>query len=109
VNKVILVVLMMAGTYIPRLIPFLLPRRTPEDPSGTGGYGVRLLKKILASVPYAALGALILPGAVDAVPGEPLISVVGVMVAGFIAFFLGNPGLAAARAAGPVFVGLSLF
>ena len=107
-NKVLLVLLMMAGTYIPRLMPFLLPRRSPDDPAVSGGSGLKLLKKILASVPYAALGALILPGAVDAVPGEPLISIVGVMVAGLIAFFLGNPGLAAAMAAAAVYLGLTL-
>jgi len=109
VNKIILVLLMMAGTYLPRLIPFLLPRRESSGPAVSGGAGFRLLKRTLASVPYAALGALIIPGTVSAVPGEPMISVAGVIVAGCSAFFLGNPGLAAAMAAAAVYLGLSLF
>lgn len=108
-NKTLLVVLMMAGTYLPRLIPFLLPRRDSAVQADSGNAGFKLLKRTLASVPYAALGALIIPGTVSAVPGEPMISVVGVIVAGCSAFFLGNPGLAAAMAAAAVYLGLSLF
>ncbi len=108
-NKILLVVLMMAGTYIPRLIPFLLPRREASEGTAAEGNGLRFMKRTLSSVPYAALGALIIPGSVSAVPGEPLISFLGVLVAGVSAFFLGNPGLAAAMAAAAVYLGLGLF
>ena len=52
---------MFAVTYSVRLIPFLL-----RDPSRLPA----LLKRVLAVVPAAALGALVVPDAFYAVPGE---------------------------------------
>ena len=64
---------MFAVTYLPRLIPFLLGRRL-ELPSW--------LRKWLELYPYAALGALIFPGILTAVPGRPWLAVgAGVLAA----------------------------
>jgi branched-subunit amino acid transport protein len=48
------------------------------------------LKMFLSFIPYAALGALILPGSINAISGEPLVSVLGIIFAAVIAWFNSN-------------------
>ncbi|MCX6091074.1 MAG: AzlD domain-containing protein [Candidatus Atribacteria bacterium] len=71
-NAILLILGMMVVTYIPRYLPFLAfsRRQTP-----------RLVKRFLRCIPYAALGALILPGAVTAIPSYPLVAMVGIAAA----------------------------
>ncbi len=52
---------MFLVTYVPRALPFLLGRELPFP---------RWLRRWLRLFPYAALGALILPGILDAAPGR---------------------------------------
>lgn len=56
-------------TYGPRLIPFLA--LTGRDlPSG--------IRAFLSAIPVAALGALIIPGVLDATPGHPFAALAGI-------------------------------
>ena len=74
----ILIFLMLALTYIPRVAPFYLMDTESIPP---------ILKRFLSFIPYAALGALIMPGSIDAVSGRPGISLFAVFVAGIVAWF----------------------
>jgi len=85
-NKVLLIVLMMAVTYIPRLLPFLA-MQGKKPPSAHSPAG-----RFLSFIPYAALGALILPGGLTAVPGEPLAAVAGLVSAAAVSFLFRSVG-----------------
>lgn len=76
-----LVILMMIVTYIPRMLPmyFIDVEKIPDE-----------LKRFLSFIPYAALGALILPGSVNAINGRPEVSVIGIATAAVIAWFNSN-------------------
>lgn len=50
----------------------------------------RRLKRFLSCIPFAALGALIIPGGLDAIPGELLLSGLGLVDALLSAFFFRN-------------------
>ena len=60
---------MAAVTYIPRLIPFFLvgSSKLPQR-----------LDAFLKCIPVAAIGALIIPGVFDAVPGQPVAALCGI-------------------------------
>jgi branched-subunit amino acid transport protein len=77
-NYYILAALMMLVTYIPRLLPFIFinTKRMPEK-----------LSQFLSFVPYAALGALILPGGLNAIEAHPLLSVAGLGMAAVFSWF----------------------
>jgi uncharacterized membrane protein len=62
-DNIFLLILGMAGvTYIPRLIPFFL----------IGGNTLPArVDAFLKCIPIAAIGALIIPGVFNAIPGEP--------------------------------------
>lgn len=68
----IIIIGMMVVTYIPRVMPFytLHGKALPKQ-----------LKRFLEYVPYAALGALIIPGALDSIPNHPLAIIIGLFVA----------------------------
>jgi len=68
-------------TYIPRLIPFLLisDRELPIK-----------LKKFLDYVPLTALGALIIPGAIQSIPERPEVSAIGIGFAILYSYFRGG-------------------
>ncbi len=72
---------MMAVTYIPRLIPLVTLADRPLPP---------FLKRFLQFIPYTALGALIIPGVVDATPGKPLAALAGLGTAAFCAWLKGG-------------------
>lgn len=63
---------MMAVTFIPRFLPFVMMTDKPLP---------RKVKKFLEYVPYAALGALIIPGAINAIPEAPLAVMAGMAFA----------------------------
>lgn len=72
---------LMVVTYIPRLLPFLMIS------------GKTLPKKVtsfLEYVPYAALGALIIPGALSTIPDHPLATGVGLCFAFIYSYFKGG-------------------
>ena len=77
----IIIVSMAAVTYIPRLVPMYL-----IDIEKIPGR----VKLFLSFIPYAALGALILPGSISAVNGKPLVSALGIASAILIAWFNSN-------------------
>jgi len=72
---------MMFVTYLPRLIPmyFIKVEKIPA-----------MLKRFLSFIPYAALGALILPGSISAISGKPEVSAVAIAAAAVIAWFNSN-------------------
>lgn len=72
---------MTVVTYLPRLLPMYLfsVDKIPGD-----------LKRFLSFIPYAALGALILPGSIGAVNGRPEVSALGIAAAAVIAWFNSN-------------------
>jgi branched-subunit amino acid transport protein len=69
---------MMAATYIPRLVPFFLVSK-----SSNSGWVSRFLKFI----PYTALGALIVPGVVEAIPEMPFAGIAGIIFALLFSWF----------------------
>ena len=56
---------MFLVTYVPRLVPFLFAGQLDLP---------RWVRKWLKFFPYAALGALIFPGILTAVPGRPALA-----------------------------------
>lgn len=88
---------MLLATYLPRLIPFLIlsDRPLPE-----------YWRKFLKFIPFTALGALIFPGSVQAVAGEPVVALLGIVAAGICAWFNGGIILSVVVAVGVVGLGL---
>jgi len=81
-SKVMLLIIGMAiVTYIPRVIPFLTISNK-ELPNK--------LKLFLEFVPYTALGALLMPGVITAIPNQPLISLAGLSFACFYSWKKGG-------------------
>ena len=77
VTKLILVVAGMAlVTYIPRAIPAILADRMRFSPK---------MEKFLKLIPYTAMTAMIFPGVFTADATNPLIGIVGGLVATFLA------------------------
>jgi branched-subunit amino acid transport protein len=76
-----IIVGMMVVTYVPRLLPFYML---------TGKKLPKKVKLFLEFVPYTALGALIIPGALTAVPEAPIASVLGLVFAGIFSYFKNN-------------------
>ncbi len=72
---------MFAVTYLPRLLPFLFSRQL-ELP--------HWIQKWLKYFPYAALGALIFPGILTAVPESPWLSASAGLLTAVCALFLKN-------------------
>ena len=77
----ILIFGMFAVTYFPRMIPFVFLSDRPLPP---------FLRRFLLFIPFTALGALIMPGAFQATPGQPLAALGGVLAAGICAWFGGG-------------------
>jgi branched-subunit amino acid transport protein len=91
--------LLLAGmflvTYIPRLVPFLFARRLALP---------RWVQKWLKFFPYAALGALIFPGILGAVPGKPALAAGAGLLAAICALFIRNITVIVALAIAAVLV-----
>jgi branched-subunit amino acid transport protein len=80
-----MIVALLAGmflvTYIPRLLPFLFAGQLSLPP---------WVQKWLKFFPYAALGALIFPGILNAVPGKPALAAGAGILAAICAIFIRN-------------------
>ena len=72
---------MFLVTFVPRLIPFVFARQLDLPP---------WIKKWLKFFPYAALGALIFPGILEAVPGKPGLAAGAGILAAVCALFIRN-------------------
>jgi branched-subunit amino acid transport protein len=92
------VLVMTAVTYIPRLVPMMFFRSDMIDPR---------IKRFLSYIPYAALGALILPGGINAVSGMPFVSITGILIAVVTAWFNRNIIITVAAAVASVYVMLA--
>jgi branched-subunit amino acid transport protein len=73
---------MMAVTWVPRFVPLMLSRDLPMP---------RWIRRWLSSFPYAALGALIFPGILGAIPDAPLVAVGAGVVALAVALKAKSP------------------
>ena len=73
----VLVLLMAAVTFIPRLIPLVFMRidNIPKK-----------LRIFLSYIPYAVLGALIIPGGIGGIPNRPWISITVLAAAALISW-----------------------
>jgi branched-subunit amino acid transport protein len=78
---IVLLAGMFLVTYVPRLIPFLFARQLDLPP---------WVRKWLKFFPYAALGALIFPGILTAVPGRPALAAGAGALAAVCALFIRN-------------------
>ena len=76
-NILLLVLLMAAATFIPRLIPLVFIRvdNVPKK-----------LRTFLSYIPYAVLGALIIPGGVAGITDRPWISIIVLASAALISW-----------------------
>lgn len=75
---VFIIIGMSLVTMIPRLIPVFLVDKLQFRP---------WVNRWLNAIPYAALGALIFPGILSVIPEEPLIGIIGGVVAILLAYF----------------------
>lgn len=96
----ILVVGMALVTYLPRLIPLVTLAKRPLPP---------LLRRILLYIPYTALGALIIPGVWQAIPGRPGAAMAGIGVAAICSWLRGSLIVAVIAAVGIAWVVLQFF
>jgi branched-subunit amino acid transport protein len=86
---------MFAVTYVPRLVPFLFAAQLDLPP---------WVRKWLKFFPYAALGALIFPGILEAVPGKPGLAAGAGLLAAVAALFIRNITVIVILAIGAVLV-----
>ncbi|RDW19867.1 AzlD domain-containing protein [Oceanobacillus chungangensis] len=77
---VIIIIGMSLVTMIPRIIPAFVVEKLQFKP---------WVNRWLGAIPYAALGALIFPGILWVVPNEPIIGIIG----GLVAIILASLGL----------------
>lgn len=91
----LIVALMTAATFIPRLAPFLFFKTESINPE---------FKRFLSYIPYAALGALILPGSIEAVSGKPVVSAIAIMITAVTAWFSSSLMLSVAVSVASVYV-----
>ncbi|MFT9494095.1 AzlD domain-containing protein [Anaerosolibacter sp.] len=80
-DMLVLIVGMTAVTYLPRVIPFFIVSQTKLS---------KRIQRFLQFIPYAALGALIIPGAFSATPDMPSAAMVGILFAGLYGWFRGG-------------------
>lgn len=80
-NIRLLIIGMTIVTYLPRFVPLVIlrGRHIPEK-----------LRRFLMSIPCAALGALIIPGALHATPQLPIAGWIGLIAAFLCAWFKGG-------------------
>jgi branched-subunit amino acid transport protein len=78
----LVIVGMLAVTWVPRFVPLMLSRDVPLP---------RWIRRWLSGFPYAALGALIFPGILRAIPDAPLVAVGAGFVALAVALMAKSP------------------
>ena len=76
-NFYLLVLAMAIVTFLPRVFPLIFLRTLKLPP---------IVQQFLGNIPYAALGALIIPGAFLAADGNFTYSLVGVLTAVILAY-----------------------
>jgi branched-subunit amino acid transport protein len=94
-NYLPLILGMMAVTYLPRLLPLLTLSKRPLPPA---------VRRFFLYVPYTALGALIVRGALSAGPELRLATLAGIGVAAACAWFRGGLALGVAAAIAAAFL-----
>ncbi|BES65722.1 AzlD domain-containing protein [Gottschalkiaceae bacterium SANA] len=80
-DMAVLIMGMMVVTYLPRFIPFVVMADRKFSPR---------LEEFFGYIPYAALGALIIPGFLTAIPGHVEVSIMGVITALLIGYWKGG-------------------
>jgi len=81
-NRIYVLILgMMLVTYLPRLIPLVI--------MGNKSIPVKV-EEFLSYIPYAALGALIVPGFLSAIPEHLMSSLLGILVALILGYYKGG-------------------
>ncbi|MFW6180718.1 MAG: AzlD domain-containing protein [Spirochaetota bacterium] len=75
------ILLMALVTFMPRFLPLYVLQDVSMPPAA---------RRFLICIPYAALGALIVPGVWDAVPGSPLAALAGMGIAVTVAWLRGG-------------------
>lgn len=68
-------------TYLPRVLPFIVPINKNNNPT---------INRFLSYIPCTALGALIIPGVLDSIPGKPLVSIIGILTTATFAWIKGG-------------------
>ncbi|WP_425061326.1 AzlD domain-containing protein [Sporomusa carbonis] len=89
---------MMLVTYLPRLLPWIVLTERPLHP---------LLRRFLLYIPYTALGALIVRGAMEAPSGMALATLVGIGVSAACSWVKGGLVLSVSASIIAVFLMLS--
>lgn len=84
-STVLIIAGMVAVTYVPRLLPFVL-KREGEPPDW--------LKRTLQLLPFTAIGALIIPGVFTSVSGGLPAAAAGIVAAAVITWLTRQPFLA---------------
>jgi branched-subunit amino acid transport protein len=87
---------MFLATYLPRLVPLLIARELPFPP---------WVRRWLRYFPYAALGALIFPGILSAVPGRPWLAAIAGAAAAVCSLAVPNLSVAVVAAIACVLIG----
>ena len=87
---------MFLVTYLPRLTPLLLARQLPFPP---------WVRRWMGYFPYAALGALIFPGILSAVPARPWLALAAGAAAAVSSLLLPNLSVAVLAAIACVLAG----
>lgn len=77
-NTLLIILGMAIVTMVPRLIPAFVVEKLQFRP---------WVNRWLAAIPYAALGALIFPGIMTVIPEQPIVGIVGGLVAVVLALF----------------------
>lgn len=80
-NMILLILAMMAVTYIPRLLPFFIVSNKNLSKRFT---------RFLTFIPYTALGALLIPGVFSATPQMPQASLLGIGFAFIYGWYKGG-------------------
>lgn len=74
----LIIIGMSLATMIPRIIPSFLVDKLQFKP---------WVNRWLNAIPYAALGALIFPGILSVIEGDPIVGILGGVVAVVLAYF----------------------
>ncbi|QDI90104.1 AzlD domain-containing protein [Salicibibacter halophilus] len=77
----LIIIAMAIVTYLPRVLPVFILEHL---------HFPAWVNKWLKAIPYAALGALIVPGIFTVEPGAPFVGVIGGLAAAVIAYFKGH-------------------
>jgi len=80
-SYLMLILCMGLVTYLPRLLPLITLSHLSLPP---------IVERFLLCIPYAALGALIVPGVFQATPDLPIAAWVGIGIAIFFSWLKGS-------------------